>query len=164
MADRFTLNVEVASLQAVEKTLGEIGAQCQEEGAEPAAKPGEATDWSGATASTLKTAMSTLAADMQQAAPHFTDAVTAVSTFRIAAQNAGHIAAVAREFGSPEAGAFSTSFRALDTARLRARTGGPGWAEARHRDACAALERHRDDGLAGSAGELTGAGPGESGR
>lgn len=88
MADTFTLNVDVASLQAVEKTLADIGAQCQEEGAKLAAKPGEATDWSGGTANTLKTAMSSLAADMQQAHPHFADAVTAVATFRAAVQHA----------------------------------------------------------------------------
>lgn len=33
MTDRFTLRVDVTSLQAVEKVLGEIGAQCEEEGA-----------------------------------------------------------------------------------------------------------------------------------
>ncbi len=59
MADTLTLNVDVASLQAVEKTLADIGAQGQEEVAELAAQPGDATDWSGGTADTLKTAMLT---------------------------------------------------------------------------------------------------------
>lgn len=50
--------------------------------------PEAATDWSGATSTTLKTAMSTLAADMRQSAPHFATVVTAVSTFRAAAETA----------------------------------------------------------------------------
>ena len=88
MADEFTLDVDPSLLSAAEKTLGEIGAQFEEEGGKLAALPGQASDLSGGTASTITTAMSTLAADMRQAAPHFATAVTAVATLRQAIERA----------------------------------------------------------------------------
>jgi len=88
VGDHFTIDVSVGDLTVAESILGSLADQLTEEGQKLGGLPGEASSWTGATATTLKTEMERVSRQMVASTPRFTDARTAVATFRQALEEA----------------------------------------------------------------------------
>jgi hypothetical protein len=88
MAGHFTITADTGQLARAESLLAQIGSQLGEEGRKLSGLPGQAGDWTGRTASTLKTEMRRIGQQMASSVTPFETARAAITTLRVAIDDA----------------------------------------------------------------------------